>query len=153
MHSAEAFLILMLTAFWLYKMRVLQVSTSKQSAGDEDDAAAVVGAAKGRLVSASFSSVWHLHQLCDHRLRYIGKHSDLRPENAKRQYPLPQKILTICCTTHASFSITLYELSRTSTGPQVDNKATCRMQIVVCQLPVPPSHTSSACACFQRQDF
>ena len=29
----------------------MQVSTSRQAAGDEDDPAAVVGAAKGRLVS------------------------------------------------------------------------------------------------------
>ena len=30
---------------------MMQVSTSRQAAGDEDDPAAVVGAAKGRLVS------------------------------------------------------------------------------------------------------
>ena len=34
----------------------LQVSTSRQAAGDEDDPAAVVGAAKGRLVSPAFLS-------------------------------------------------------------------------------------------------
>ena len=33
----------------------MQVSTSRQAAGDEDDPAAVVGAAKGRLVSVAIT--------------------------------------------------------------------------------------------------